>query len=62
VSVLKVFKGVLRIASLNEGNVQEDKQDTESIDSTQFFLKLVENIKNREEGIESEIDAFPKAR
>ena len=44
VSVLQVFKGVLRIVPA------EDKGDTESIDSTQFFLKLVESIKNSEEG------------
>jgi hypothetical protein len=43
VSSLLIFKGVLRI------EVVEDKEDTESINTTQFFLKLVEDIKDRDE-------------
>jgi hypothetical protein len=42
---LLIFKGVLRI-------VVEDKEDTESINTTQFFLGLVEDIKDREESRE----------
>jgi hypothetical protein len=42
VSSLLIFKGVLRI-------VVEDKEDTESINTTQFFLGLVEDIKDRED-------------
>jgi transcription elongation factor Elf1 len=40
---LLIFKGVLRVV------VVEDKEDTESINTTQFFLGLVEDIKDREE-------------
>jgi hypothetical protein len=40
---LLIFKGVLRIV------VVEDKEDTESTNTTQFFLGLVEDIKDREE-------------
>jgi hypothetical protein len=43
ISSLVIFKGVLRIV------VAEDKEDSESINSTQFFLNLVEDIKDREE-------------
>jgi hypothetical protein len=48
VSSLLIFKGVLRIVLV----VEEDKEDTESINTTQFFLNLVEDIKDREESRE----------
>jgi hypothetical protein len=40
---LQIFKGVLRIV------VVESEEDNESINTTQFFLNLVEDIKDREE-------------
>ena len=43
VSSLLIFKGVLRI------EVVEDKEDTESITTRQFFLNLVDDIKDRDE-------------
>jgi hypothetical protein len=43
VSSLLIFKGVLRIV------IVEDTEDNESINTTQFFLNLVEDIKDREE-------------
>ena len=53
---LLVFKGVLRIVLV----VEEDKEDTESINTTQFFLNLVEDIKDREESREClDCDRFP---
>ena len=48
---LLIFKGVLRIVLV----VEEDKEDTESINTTQFFLNLVQDIKNREESREIEV-------
>ena len=41
VSVLQMFKGVLRIIPVEE--------DTDSIDTTHFFSKLAQDIKDREE-------------
>ena len=41
VSVLQMFKGVLRIVPVEE--------DTDSIDTTHFFSKLAQDIKDREE-------------
>ena len=46
VSSLLIFKAVLRIV------IVEDEEDNESINTTQFFLGLVEDIKDREENRE----------
>jgi hypothetical protein len=43
---LLIFKGVLRIVLADD---KEDNDSNESINTTQFFLGLVEDIKDRED-------------